>query len=238
MYKTTARLSAIADMLPKKDTIADIGCDHGLLCAQLLLSGKCNRVIAVDISSHAIEKTRSLAETLGLAERLETRLGSGLAAIRRGEVDAAAIAGLGGRLIASMIEDAKENADAIPLTLQPMQQVDDLRRYLRENGFMITDERMVKERGRIFEIMTVKAGKQEMPAGIPEELQDEIGPLLWKRGDPLLCERLRMKAAKLKGIAGKFEISEKAGDGLLNRAYILESAAAEAEKIGRRLMDR
>ena len=132
--KTTARLATLAAMLPKASVVADIGSDHGLLCAHLLLNGRCEKAIAVDVSPSAAKKAAQLARSLGLEGRLIPRIGDGLAALKPGEADAAVIAGLGGRLIASILAAAPNIAQSIPLVLQPMQQIADLRRFLRENG--------------------------------------------------------------------------------------------------------
>lgn len=226
---TTARLTALAEMLPTANVVADIGSDHGLLCAHLLLNGKCEKAIAVDVSPSAAVKAAQLAHSLGLTGRLIPRIGNGLSALKPKEADAAVIAGLGGRLIASIIESAPEVADGLPMVLQPMQQISDLRRFLRENGYCIVDERIVKENNRIFEMLSIQKGEYSQPEGVPEELSDEIGPLLWQRGDPLLEESLRRNAKGLKNAAAQAEASPEAAKELLAKAKAYEQAADMVE---------
>ncbi|MGI6151345.1 MAG: tRNA (adenine(22)-N(1))-methyltransferase [Christensenellales bacterium] len=231
---TTARLTALAEMLPPADVVADIGSDHGLLCAHLLLHEKCKKAIAVDVSASAAEKAARLARSLGLVGRLVPRLGDGLAALKPGEADAAVIAGLGGRLIASILKAAPEIAAKIPMILQPMQQIADLRRFLRENGFCLLDERMVEENGRIFEMMAVEKGEYQQAQDIPEELADEIGPLLWQRGDPLLGESLRRNAQGLERAAVMAGAAPEAMEKLKAKANVYARAADMVEAKGRR----
>ena len=226
---TTARLTALAEMLPGADVIADIGSDHGLLCAHLLQNGICKKAIAVDVSPSAAEKAARLAQSLGLAGRLIPRQGDGLTALLPGEAGAAVIAGMGGRLIASILRAAPRIVASIPLALQPMQQIGDLRKFLRENGFRVLEERMVKENGRIFEMMTVAKGQYEQAEDIPEELADEIGPLLWQRGDPLLCESLRRSARGLERLAAETQAPPEVILGLKARAEAYAKAADKAE---------
>ena len=117
MNLETPRLCAIAGLLPRCKTVADIGCDHGKLACLLLVRGVCERVIAVDISPHSVEKTKRLGAALGLTARLDVRLGDGFSALRPDEAQAAVLAGLGGELIAAMLPGAGERT----LVLQPMQ---------------------------------------------------------------------------------------------------------------------
>lgn len=222
---TTARLTALADMLPEVEVVADIGSDHGLLCAHLLLNGKCNKAIAVDVSPSAAQKAVQLAHSLDLVGRLIPRIGDGLKALRPGEAGAAVIAGLGGRLIASIIEEAPKIAENIPMVLQPMQQIADLRRFLRKTGFCVTEERMVKENGRIFEMMAVQRGEYRQAEGVPEELSDEIGLLLWERADPLLCEQLQRNTKGLLFAAEQAQASPEAAKELREKAKLYAHAA-------------
>ncbi len=51
-----------------RELAADIGADHGKLTAWLLLSGRCQRMIASDISPAAREKARVLFERRGISD--------------------------------------------------------------------------------------------------------------------------------------------------------------------------
>ena len=44
------RLSAVFGLIGSAGLVADVGCDHGYLSAELILSGRAERVIASDIS--------------------------------------------------------------------------------------------------------------------------------------------------------------------------------------------
>ena len=58
MLRLDERLRAIEDLAPACRCFADIGCDHGRLGAQMLLSGRAQRVWFTDISAPSIEKAR------------------------------------------------------------------------------------------------------------------------------------------------------------------------------------
>jgi len=189
------RFEQIAQMVPSCRTVADIGCDHGKLSALLLQRKRCEKVIAADISAFSVEKTQRLAERLHLSQFIEVRQGSGLSVLGEGEAQAAVLAGLGGELIAHLIEAEREKAAALRLVMQPMQQGEKLRRYLRENGWSVVREEMVEEGGRIHEMLLAERGAYPArPPEVSEALWDEMGPLLWERKEPLLAKRLRYKA--------------------------------------------
>ena len=137
---------------------ADIGCDHGRLSVALLQQGRADRVIASDISTE-------LAALCGLGSRLTTVLSDGMAHLGPDEADAIAICGMGGELIARILEanlPAVKNARCI--TMQPMRGIEELRQFLRKNEFRIIDERLVLDAGRIYQIIGAKSGN---PAPLP-----------------------------------------------------------------------
>ena len=63
------RLENVANGFPKCALGADLAADHGKLAARLLLSHRCERVIAGDISESSCLKMRRLMERLGLSDR-------------------------------------------------------------------------------------------------------------------------------------------------------------------------
>ena len=94
MLRLDERLRAIEDLAPACRCFADIGCDHGRLGAQMLLSGRAQRVWFTDISAPSIEKARVLIRKLGLSDRAVFRVGDGARALDQ-PPDAAASSGAG-----------------------------------------------------------------------------------------------------------------------------------------------
>lgn len=222
MPKTTKRLKAVAELLPKCRVIADIGCDHGLLSAYLIGEERCEKVIAVDISPFSVEKTRKLAQEMQMEDKIEVRLGNGFEALETHEADAAVLAGLGGELIAKLIERAKPT---IPMALQPMQQSELLRAYLRTHGYCLKNESMVEENGRIHELLLVVPGEYKECPDVPESIRDEVGPILFEKRDPLLAKRLRIKAAAIEKKAMAAKTSAQAREKLMEHVDRLRAAA-------------
>lgn len=164
----STRLQTAVDMLPKCQAVADIGCDHGRVSIALLQQGKCDSVIAIDISEPSLDKARRLADYVGVSDRIDTRVGDGFSLIEDGECQAALILGMGGQVISHILEQASERLMGNTyLVMQPMRGQDELRRYLWEHNYTIVDERVVKEGRRIYQLLSAVGGdeRQRLPDG-------------------------------------------------------------------------
>ena len=147
MLRLDERLRAIEDLAPACRCFADIGCDHGRLGAQMLLSGRAQRVWFTDISAPSIEKARVLIRKLGLSDRAVFRVGDGARALDQ-PPDAAAIAGMGAANIADILRAGAQNLGDAQLILQPNLEEDELRGFLQGAGYAILRERVVRAGGR------------------------------------------------------------------------------------------
>lgn len=154
MEHLDARLGTIAAMTPRCRTVADIGCDHGLLIAALLESGRCDYGIAADINARPLEKARRLLAERGLLAQSECRLTNGLCGIAPVGVDTVVIAGMGGELISEILSrwDYTENP-TITYLLQPMTRPVHLRRWLYEHRFTLQEERCCRAAGRLYTVL-------------------------------------------------------------------------------------
>jgi len=176
------RLKKIADFISHAATVADIGCDHGLLGAALLTEGRAKRVIACDISAASLQKARTLAGRLGLGA-MEFRAGDGLAVLEPGEADVIVVAGVGGMLIVDILRRGDAVArTAEKLILMPHRNAYDLRSYLYENGYNIKDEALAEEQGRYYNVICARRGK----ALEPDAFMLGVGRRLIEKKDPLL----------------------------------------------------
>ena len=108
------RLKQFCDFIGTHKRILDIGCDHGQL--ELLL---CERdpdvqIIASDISEAALNKTEKLVDEQEITDRVSCRCGDGFSVLRDNEpVDAVLIAGIGGYVIAQILEHGGERTGKI-----------------------------------------------------------------------------------------------------------------------------
>ena len=157
MVKLTPRLKTIADEIKAGETMADIGTDHGYLPIYLWEAGISPHVIMADISRGSLDKARDNCEMLHPEKEFDLRLGSGIEVLENGEVDAVAIAGMGGILMTEILGADFEKVHSFRrLILQPRNHVGKLRYWLLNNGFKIVNEQLVREGKFICEILTVE----------------------------------------------------------------------------------
>jgi len=158
----TPRLRTVADLVPEGARLADIGTDHAYLPAALLLEEKIPGAIAADLREGPLNRAKQTAAEYGLGDKITFRLCNGLAGIQKEEVDAVAIAGMGGETIADILSAALwVREQNIPLILQPMSSMTDLRIWLESSGFAILEERLAREGDTLYVILSVRAGEMD-----------------------------------------------------------------------------
>lgn len=182
------RLEAIASLIDKCETLADIGTDHGYIAEMALKDNLCKKVIATDINKGPLKSAVNHLTKIGFSNLVDFRLGSGLTVINENEVDCAVIAGMGGELIAKILEDSKNISKSInSFVLQAMTNVDVLRRYLYDNGYTISEEIIVKELHHYYFII-----KAVNKASVCEDdIYYEISKYLLDKKDNLLLEFIK-----------------------------------------------
>ena len=139
------------------ETAADIGTDHAYIPIELIKRGMAKRVIASDVNKGPLEIAAANIRQEGFSDKIETRLGSGLSVLKKGEAGQIIIAGMGGELI--------QNSQY------------ELRKYLMSNGFVIQSEDIAVEGFKVYNIMVVKKGEavpfeKDVHYHIPPYLKD------------------------------------------------------------------
>ncbi len=180
--KLSGRLLAISHKVTPAAGLADIGTDHGKLPVYLIVKGIIPFAIASDNRIASLGKARVLVKKCNLESKIDLRLGSGLAVLRSGEANQIVVAGMGGPLIAEIINCTQARTCG-KLILQPMQYPAYLSRWLCVNGFDIMDEDLVEDGGRIYRIFVCRAGS---PQKIRDEVFNDVGEKLIEKKDPLL----------------------------------------------------
>lgn len=186
--KLTKRLQLVASYFSSFSSMADIGTDHAFLPVYLAHKGGYQKIIATDLNIKPLERAREEVVAHNLTSLIELRRGSGLQCLQVGEVQAAAIAGMGGETIRDILQDSLPVAASMDLlVLQPMSKSYILREWLQYNSFSFYDEELVEEDHHLFEIIVVQYGQKTKEYS---NLQLEIGPLLLEKKHPLLLQQL------------------------------------------------
>lgn len=166
-FRLSPRLALAAGLIPKGRAVADIGTDHAYLPAWLVLEGAALRAIAADVSAGPLRNAAQTVESHGLGERIELRLSDGLDAFAPGQADCFVFAGMGGTLIARMLDRAPWiNAPGTVIVAQPMRKSEDLRGWLTAHGWRIEREAACFDAGRPYHaLLAVYAAHAPQAAG-------------------------------------------------------------------------
>ena len=153
--KLDSRLMAIANLVRENKFFADIGTDHAYLPVYLVEKGIINKAIAADLRVGPLENAKLAVESYNYSDKIELRLSDGLDNFKENEVKEIAIAGMGGLLISSFIERTVwlKNSD-IHLILQPMTHVEELRKTLFDNGFIIDSEVVAEDDDKLYIVVS------------------------------------------------------------------------------------
>lgn len=147
-------MTLIKNMVRPCQCAADIGTDHGFLICALVSEGISQKGIAADINEQPLAKATTEISLQGLTSKIQTICTNGLHDIPRDEVDAIIIAGMGGDLIASILNEWKGSTNAGKhFYLNPMTKPEKLRKYLYENNFTMIEERCAVAAGRAYSVI-------------------------------------------------------------------------------------
>ena len=155
------RLEAIVDLCPTTKRIADIGCDHGYVTAELILEEKADMVIATEKSQDCLNKAILLADSINVTPFVSFRQGDGFEPITKyDKINCAVIAGMGGIEIIKILENRPKKL--YNFVLQPMRDAPMLRQYLVNNGFEFVVDKLIKEGDKFYDVMRVTKGHSQL----------------------------------------------------------------------------
>ncbi|MCD7769368.1 MAG: tRNA (adenine(22)-N(1))-methyltransferase TrmK, partial [Oscillospiraceae bacterium] len=173
------RLEAVAQAVPPGACVIDVGTDHARLPVWLVQSGRAGRVIAADLRPGPLEGAAALINKTSTADRITLRLTNGLSGLGPRDGDTIVIAGMGGETMISILSAAPWTRQGTLLILEPQSKQAELRKFLIENGYSVTSERLVKDAGRLYPILTVRGGAApeyslaELHTGLYEQISDD-----------------------------------------------------------------
>lgn len=156
------RLQTVADMIKSQGAVADIGTDHAYIPIYLMMSGKIEHAIAMDVKKGPLLRAKENIEAYKLEDKIEVRLSDGLEKLKDSEADAIVIAGMGGALMARILADG---AHAVftkkELILQPQSEIYKVRRQLHKMGYQIKEEKMLIEEGKFYTVIRAVGGEEK-----------------------------------------------------------------------------
>ncbi len=145
-----------ADFVRQNARLADIGTDHAYLPLWLCLNGTCPSAIAADINPDPLSRGQAAIMNFNAEHLISTRLSNGLENIGENEADDFVIAGMGGELIAAILDSCTyaKNSEK-HFILQPMTKSEVLIKYLFDNGFEILKQDCCTAAGKCYTVLLV-----------------------------------------------------------------------------------
>ncbi|WP_047981474.1 tRNA (adenine(22)-N(1))-methyltransferase [Ornithinibacillus contaminans] len=193
--KLSNRLERVASFLPKGANFADIGSDHAYLPCFVCLQDTTATAIAGEINEGPYTSAKQTVEKYKLTHVIDVRQGDGLAVLAEDEVSQVVIAGMGGALIRSILENGRDKLHGVELIIaQPNVDEQNVRKWYVENHYRIEAEVILEENGHIYEIIVGRKSDTQQPLD-PKELL--FGPLLLKQGNPLFYQKWQSEHTKL-----------------------------------------
>ncbi|WP_106497125.1 tRNA (adenine(22)-N(1))-methyltransferase [Lentibacillus sp. Marseille-P4043] len=148
------RLKKVALFLPKGANFADIGSDHAYLPCYVCRQDRVAKAIAGEVNVGPFNSAKTTVQAYQLSDKIDVRLGDGLQVIEKGEVKQIVIAGMGGPLIQSILENGKDKLQHVEqIIAQPNVDARGVRKWLMAHNFQLTDEELVEENGHFYEII-------------------------------------------------------------------------------------
>ena len=192
--RLSKRLSAVAAYVQKGSRLADVGSDHAYLPLFLVENSTIDFAVAGEVVQGPYQSALKNVAQAGQLEQIQVRLANGLSAIESSDqIDTITIAGMGGRLIADILEaDLAKLAGVQRLILQPNNREDELRIWLQEQGFQIVAEEMVTENQKFYEILVVEPGTMELTP-----LEQRFGPFLLQEKSSVFLAKWQSELEKL-----------------------------------------
>lgn len=225
------RLQAVADLVTAGYKMADIGTDHAYIPISLISEERIPGAVAMDVNEGPLARARIHVREHHMEDKIEMRLSDGFSALKPGEVQSAVIAGMGGALMIRILKEGAEKVSSLDeCILQPQSEIEKVRAFLLEEGFLFIREDMVEEDGKYYPMMKVSP-----PAADGQDARDKwnetqlrYGKYLLQDKHPVLRQYLEreicIKKQILTGLRGQNSAR------ILDRKKELEKELEHAEK--------
>lgn len=227
--KLSRRLMAVAEEIIPQSILADIGSDHAYLPCYCVLHNRISSAIAGEVVEGPYQSAKSTVEQLHMEEKISVRKGNGLEVLAPGEADVITICGMGGALIRDILERGKDKLVGVKrLVLQPNIGAHNIRGWLIENGWELKKERILKEDGKIYEVLCAEKGHEMKPY---EERKEEgilMGPFLLREKSDVFIEKWQHELKNVKAIheqmskAAETEETKKKREELIEKIRMIE----------------
>ena len=161
------RLQNIAKLVDER-RVADIGCDHGKLVANLFEKSLIDYAFVTDISMPSVQKAVKILSDMKV--HFDWACGDGTEKITNSHnIKEGIISGMGGLEIIKIFKNSKVDIDK--WVLQPQNNEIALKKYLIKNKYKIVQDFIVKDNSPL-EVELDRIGEMPLPPYIKEKLKE------------------------------------------------------------------
>ena len=165
MLKLSPRLALAASLAAECERLADIGTDHALLSAFLLLNASARSALLCDVAEGPLKRAAATVRQYNLEDKVELRLSDGFEKVSPEEFDTALICGMGGLNIIEILSKAEWFGKVKKrLVLQPQTDAAHLRAFLFDGSCELIEERAVIDVKHVYSVLSVITGEKGKPA--------------------------------------------------------------------------
>lgn len=141
--------------------MCDVGTDHAHVPIYLIQAGIAPSALGMDVRQGPLDIAAENLEMTGLSDKVTLRLSDGLAGYEIGEAQTCIISGMGGMLMAGILDAEPDKARSFQeLVLEPQSEYRALRESLLRNGLGIVYETAVLEEGKSYPVIRVIPGAE------------------------------------------------------------------------------
>lgn len=167
-----SRLDLIASYTKGSKVVCDIGCDHAYALIGAIKQYGVEKGIAADINEGPLNNAIKSIKSNNLENQVKAILSNGFDSILD-DFDTAIISGMGGKLICEILNKGLDKVKGKKLILEANSDMPDVRRWLFNNGFIITAEESLYDQNKYYEIVVAEAGTKEY-----DDIDILYGPIL------------------------------------------------------------
>ena len=192
--RLSARLEAVASLVPQGCYLADIGSDHAYLPIALIQRGRISYAQAIDNKTGPFLRMEAHVQEAGLIGHIKTSCSDGLTDIGD-EVNALSICGIGGLLTVKLLQRDKAKLSNIKtIIVDPHRDLVAVRKSVTELGYHIVAEKMVYENKVFYCIIRFDKGAPDHPY---DAMDLYYGPIARKERTPVFLEWLEAQRKKV-----------------------------------------
>lgn len=199
------RLTRVASFVNRGAIVADIGSDHAYLPCYLIHHEVADKAIAGEVAKGPFESARNQVLVEQLQDKITVRFANGLKAIEAEDlVDTVTIAGMGGPLIATILNQDMDRLKTVNrLILQPNIHAKAIREWAISNKWKIVEEDILEEDGKIYEILVLERGEMYLT-----DVQALLGPILLVEKNDVFRQKWTKESVEWNRILQSIQIAQ------------------------------